>query len=78
MSGERVDEGHWAATEHLVHALEEIALIAAGSTTANSLPNISRIARQALKAMAPYPEFCHQPELCRIAGRCTAEIVCND
>ena len=34
--------------------------------------------RQALKAMVPYPEFCHQPELCRIAGRCTAEIVCND
>lgn len=66
------------STEHLVQALEEIALIASGSTTANSLPHIRRVARRALKALAPYPEFCHQPERCRIAGRCMAEIVCND
>lgn len=62
------------ASAHI--ALREIALIAGGSTTANSLPHILRLARAALKERAPYP-FCHQPEKCT-NGRCKSEIVCND
>lgn len=40
---------------HLVTALAQIEEIASGSTTANSLPHIAKIARQALRGTATTP-----------------------